>query len=154
MGRQAFGLGGVAAGYIAAVQFYKPVLSFVGSTDSAMAKVVCFISIFVLCKVAVSLAGRLLSSLFKSSSLTLLNRTGGALLGLLKGLIVIMIIVLAVLAFLPADSTLIADSQTLPYIASLPKITGSVVPDDIRKKYNEKVDELRKVQESKRSIVP
>jgi uncharacterized membrane protein required for colicin V production len=146
MQRQVFGLGGVAAGYIAAVKFYKPALSFAGSTDSAMAKAGSFISIFVLCKIAVSLAGRLLSSLFKSSSLTLLNRTGGALLGLLKGLIVIMIIVLAVLSFLPADSSLITDSQTLPYLASLPQITGSVVPDDMRKKYNEKVDELRKVQ--------
>jgi membrane protein required for colicin V production len=111
-----------------------------------MAKAVSFISIFVLCKIAVSLAGRLLSSLFKSSSLTLLNRSGGAFLGLLKGLVIIMIIVLAVLAFLPADSSLIAGSQTLPYIASMPKITVSVVPEDIRKKYNEKVEELRKVK--------
>lgn len=143
MQRQVFGLGGVVAGYIAAVKLYKPALSFVGGTDSGMAEVASFILIFVLCKIAVSLAGRLLSSLFKRPGLTLLNRTGGAFLGLLKGLIIIMIIVLAVLAFLPADSSLIADSHTLPYIVSLPKITASVVPADIRKKYNDKVDELR-----------
>jgi len=54
-----------------------------------------------------------------------------------------MVIILTVLAFMPADSSLIKNSTTLPYIASLPKITSGVIPKKIRDKYNANVEKLR-----------
>jgi membrane protein required for colicin V production len=143
MQRQIFGLGGVVIGYIAAVKLYEPVAGFISSEDSSFAQIVSFISIFVLGKLGISFVGWLSRRLFKGITMTWINRTVGALLGMLKGFIIVMILILTVLAFLPAQLSLIQDSVTLPYMASLPTITSSVIPESIRTKYNAKVEKLR-----------
>ena len=143
MQKQIFGLGGVVIGYIAATNFYEPVADLFSSKDSSLAQIASFILIFIFGKLGISFTGWLARNLFKGISLTWVNRTGGALLGMLKGLIIIMIITLTVLAFLPADMSLIKDSATLPYIASLPKVTSGLIPEKIRTKYNNKVEKLR-----------
>jgi len=134
MQRQIFGLGGVVVGYIAATKLYEPVADFIGNENSSIAQIVSFITIFILAKTGISSTGWLARNLFKGLTLTWVNRTGGALLGLLKGFIIVMVIILTVLAFMPADSILIKDSASLPYIASLPKITSGVIPHKIRTK--------------------
>jgi membrane protein required for colicin V production len=143
MQRQIFGLGGVVVGYIAAANLYEPVADLISSKNSSLAQILSFISIFILGKASVSSTGWLARNLFKGITMTWVNRTGGALLGLLKGFIIVMVITLTVLAFMPADSNLINNSATLPYIASLPKITSGVIPKKIRDKYNAKVKKLR-----------
>ena len=143
MQRQIFGLGGVVIGYIAATKLYEPVADLMSSKNSALAQIASFILIFIFAKLGISFTGWLARNLFKGITLTWLNRTGGALLGMLKGLIIIMIIILTVLAFLPADMSLIKDSATLPYIASMPKITSGLIPENIRNKYNDKVEKLQ-----------
>jgi len=143
MQKQIFGLGGVVIGYIAATNLYEPVADLISSKDSSLAQIVSFIAIFIFGKTGMSSIGWLARNLFKDIDLTWINRTGGALLGMLKGFIIVMIIILAVLAFMPADSSLIKNSVTLPYIASLPKITSGVIPEKIRTKYNDKVETLR-----------
>jgi len=143
MQKQIFGLGGVVVGYIAAVQLYEPVAGLISSKDSSLAQIASFVLIFILGKLGISFSGWLARNLFKGISLTWINRTGGALLGMFKGFIIIMILILTMLAFLPADMSLIRDSVTLPYLASLPKITSSIIPEAIRTKYNDKVETLR-----------
>jgi membrane protein required for colicin V production len=143
MQKQIFGLGGVVVGYIAAVKLYEPVAGLISSKESSLAQIASFILIFLLGKLVISLSGWFARNLFKGITLTWINRTGGALLGMLKGFIIIMIIILTLLAFLPADMSLIKNSVTLPYIASLPKITSGVIPEKIRTKYNDKVETLR-----------
>ncbi len=143
MQRQIFGLGGVVVGYIAAVKLYEPVAGLISSKNSSLAQIASFILVFILGKLGISFAGWLARNLFKDISLTWINRTGGALLGMLKGFIIVMILILTVLAFLPADMSLIKDSVTLPYMASLPKITSGFIPEKIRTQYNDKVDTLR-----------
>ncbi len=149
MQRQVFGLGGVIVGYIAATKLYEPVAGLIGDENSSISQIISFISIFILGKTGVSASGWLAKNLMKGISVTWVNRTGGALLGLLKGFIIVMIIVLTVLAFIPADSSLIKNSATLPYIASLPKITSGVIPKKIKSKYNAKVEKLRLKWEKK-----
>jgi len=142
MQRQIFGLGGVVVGYIAAAKLYEPVAGLISSKDSSLAQIASFILIFILGKLGVSFAGWFARNLFKDITLTWINRMGGALLGMLKGFIIVMIIILTVLAFLPSDMSLIKDSVTLPYMASLPKITSGLIPESIRNKYNDKVEKL------------
>ncbi len=142
MQKQIFGLGGVVIGYIAATNLYEPVAGLFSSKDSSLAQIMSFILIFIFGKSGISFIGWLARNLFKDLDLTWINRTGGSLLGMLKGLIIVMILILTVLAFLPADMSLIKDSATLPYLASLPKITSGLIPEKIRNKYNDKVEKL------------
>ena len=136
-------MGGLLAGYFIALKSYEPIANFLTDNNSDIGKIVSFIAIFFLCKAAASLIGWIKKDLFKRQKLTWLNRAGGGSLGFLKGLIIIMIIVVILISFLPAKSKLLTDSLTLPYIASLPKITISVVPYKIRTRYNSKIDKLK-----------
>ncbi len=149
MQRQIFGLGGIVVGYIAATRFYEPVAGFIGSKDSSLAQIGAFIMVFILGKLSVSFAGWLVRNLFKDITLTWVNRIGGAGMGVLKGFIIIMIIILALLAFLPADMSLLKNSATLPYIASLPNMTSGIIPEKIRTQYNDKIETLRLKWEKK-----
>jgi membrane protein required for colicin V production len=148
--RQFFGLGGVIAGYVAAVNLYKPLAEFMSMT-SGLSKITSFITIFFICKIMVTFIGWKAKELFKSTKLSLLNRAGGASVGALKGLIMVLVIVLALTAFLPSDTGLLRKSALLPFISSLPEITLRIVPEDIRKRYNEKVVRLRKHWKEKKS---
>ena len=136
-------MGGVAAGYIASTKLYEPAALLFADTGSGAAKVISFISIFVLCKIAVSHGAWAIRRIFKSLRLGKISRVGGASFGFLKGIIIVIILTLILLAFLPADSSLLTDSATLPYLVSLPKISISIVPENIRNRYNDSVDKLR-----------
>jgi uncharacterized membrane protein required for colicin V production len=135
-------LGSVVLGYIAAVKFHEPVAHIFSRHDSAIAKTVSFIAIFFIFKSIDTIIGWIKRGLFKQSRLSWINRVSGALLGMLKGLIIVMFIIVILLTILPADSGLLTESSTLPYIAALPKISSSVIPKGIRKKYNDKIDKL------------
>jgi membrane protein required for colicin V production len=150
--RQFFGLGGVIAGYIAAVNFYKPLTEFMSMT-SGLSKIISFITILFAGKFIVTFIGWKANKLFKSTKLSVLNRAGGASVGTLKGLIMVLVIVLALTAFLPSDTGLLRKSALLPFISSLPEITLGIIPGDIRKSYNEKVVRLRKYWNEKKSDI-
>jgi len=141
--RQFFGIGGVAAGYIASMKLYEPAARLFTNSDSGVARIISFISIFLLCKLVVSHGAWAIRRIFRRFSLGKVSRAGGASLGFLKGLIIVIILTLVLLAFIPADSSLLTESATLPYLASLPKISMSVVPEKIRDRYNDSVDKLR-----------
>ena len=143
MTRQLFGMGGVAAGYIASMKLYEPAARLFTDSDSGFARIISFISIFLLCKIVVSHGAWAIRHIFKSLGLGKISRTGGGILGFLNGLIIVIILTLLLLAFIPADSSMLTESVTLPYLASLPKISMSIVPEKIRKRYNNSVDKLR-----------
>lgn len=141
--RQFFGLGGVVAGYIVSVKFYEPVAHLLTESDSALIRLISFITLFVISKSAVSSGGWIARRLYKSSGFSRANRVGGALLGLLKGMLIIMIITLTLLAFMPDDSNILTGSSTLPYLVSLPRISSGIAPEKLRNRYNRTREKLK-----------
>jgi membrane protein required for colicin V production len=141
--KQLFTLAGIVAGYVLAIKFFESAAKQLASPGSGISKIVCFLLIFIVCIIAASIAGSFAGRVFKIAGLGWINRFGGILLGFLKGSLIVMIISVILVAFLPADSSLIHNSVTLPYIAFGIKITDKAIPRDIRKKYKEKLEEIK-----------
>jgi membrane protein required for colicin V production len=149
MMRQVLGLGSVILGCSAAVMFYEPVAGLFSDTESFFAKTASFIAIFFICKSADSILAWIKRDLFRHIKLSWMNRTVGALLGLLKGLVIVLFIAVILLTVLPDNSGMLTESVTLPYIAALPLISSRLVPEGIRIRYNEKVEKLKNLRDTR-----
>ena len=109
--------------------------------EPGTARTISFVLIFIVCIILASILGAMANRFLKVAGLSWADRLGGGLLGFLKGFILIAIIVMVLIAFLPADS-LLASSVTLPYVISGIKIMSSFIPEDIQTKYKSKVADI------------
>ncbi len=141
--KQIFYLGGIIAGYIAAMKFYLPVSAAFSHTGSNMAKTVSFFGIFILCILLFSFAGYLLGRILKIGGLSWLNRLGGGTLGFVKALLVIILVTIVLVAFLPSSSPLLRNSVTLPSIISVTQMIKRSIPVEIKEKFSRKADEIK-----------
>jgi membrane protein required for colicin V production len=142
MVKQVFSLGGVILGYIVAMEYYVRLSHFVPSVDDEMKKIISFVVIFISFILAASVAGWSTERLLKNADLNWANRAGGGLIGFLKGVLIVVIITVLLLAFLPADSGILQGSKLLPCAVTVSKTLGSVIPKDIKDRYYKKVDEI------------
>ncbi len=141
--KQLFSLAGIIIGYIAAISFYEQISTFFTSLDKDIASIVSFIAIFVSCILLSSLVGLFVGKLIKIADLSWLNRVAGGLLGFLKGLLILMIIVVILVAFLPSESKVLRNSVTLPYVMSVAQVINNIIPMHIKDNFEEKLEELR-----------
>jgi membrane protein required for colicin V production len=141
MVRQLFGLAGVIAGYLLAMKFYQPCSGFLtGSIHPGIARAISFIAIFLACLLAAHLIAWAVGRLFTISKLGFLNRTGGGLLGFVKGCIIVAVAVMVLTTFLSPDNALFKKSSTIAYILPCVSALKKVTKGEIKARYNEKID--------------
>jgi membrane protein required for colicin V production len=140
--RQIFSLGGVILGYLIAREYYDRLSQFIPAADAGMKKVISFAGIFVFFILAAAIAGWFINRLLKSADLNWINRIGGGAVGFLKGVLIVVIITVLLLAFLPADSGILRESKLLPYAVMASRMLNSVIPKDMKDKYLGKVEEI------------
>jgi len=121
--KEAFGLGGMILGIVAANTFYVSVASILNSYIKAMfiANILAFILIVVLVTILVILIGRVIIKSIEMVKLKWADKILGIAFGLAKGLIVVSLLVMFLAAVLPNDITFMADSRLLPEIQSIYK---------------------------------
>ncbi len=141
--RQVLTLVGVIAGYILAINLYRPVSGLFTGIDPDVAKIISFIGIFALCIILASIVSWLIGRFLQITGLGFLNRIAGAALGLVKGLLIVVVIVVMLLTFLPSDNRMLKDSVTLPYIVSIIKNINVLVPDGLKKRYRMRMEEMK-----------
>jgi membrane protein required for colicin V production len=83
--------------------------------------------------------------LFGISGLGFLNRIGGGLVGFLKGCVIVSLVVMVLIAFLPANSSLFKGSSTIKYILPVVGVMKNISPADIKARYNEKVEKVKSI---------
>jgi membrane protein required for colicin V production len=142
MMKQVFSLGGVVLGYIIAMEYYGRFSYFVPAVDGGMKRIISFAVIFIFFVLAASVVGWFTERLLKRADLNWINRAGGGAIGFLKGVLIVAIITVVLLAFLPADSGLLRGSKLLPYAVTVSKTLGSLIPEDLRDRYYRKVEEI------------
>ncbi len=145
MVKQLVALAGVVAGYMIAMRFYEPASRFFTSFSPGTAKVISFIAIFVACILCAHIIGWVAGKLFGISGLGFLNRIGGGLVGFFKGCVIVSLIVMVLIAFLPANSTLFKGSSTIKYILPVVGVMKNISPDDVKARYNEKVEKVKSI---------
>ena len=134
--REAFALGGIILGVIAANHYYaflgKRLSGIIANTDIANA--VAYVVIFLVVALVMVMVGRLLNRFVTFVLLKWLDKILGLAFGLAKGLIVVSVLVMVLEMALPQKSAFLAQSRLKPLVEAL----YSFVPDDILKKLKEK----------------
>lgn len=127
---EVFSLAGLIAGVLIAGFYYPEVAAFLGRfiSSSTIAGFAAFVLVAVAVMVAASLIGRMLRSLFRRVGLGWMDRLAGGAFGAVKGYLLVMLAVTAMLAFFPRQPWL-ERSQLAPYFVS--GVSTSFLPSDL-----------------------
>src|SRR5215475_9084443 len=143
--REAFGLAGLVVGYLVAAWQYRRLAEWFDSMVKQpwVAEVSAFLIIFFAVMIIAWLIGRLARWMMKEAGLTVVDRTLGGLLGLLRGSLVVAIVLVAMAAFAPAARWL-PGSQLAPYFMVAGRAAIWLAPADLRHRFDQGLDYLRK----------
>jgi membrane protein required for colicin V production len=135
--RQIVGLAAVVTGFFIAA-YYHPYLARIFSRAFASGRwsnLIAFLLIFFGVLALGSLVGFLLSKLMRGP-LRFIDRVLGGALGLVKGVLISGVIVMALLAF-PTDTRVLTDSKLAQYCYWLTKGMVQLVPQELKDAFNE-----------------
>src|SRR3984957_715774 len=114
--REAFGLAGLVAGYLLAAWQYRRLADWFAPylKSPRLGEIAGFLIIFFAVLIVAGFAGRIARWTMKKAGLSAIDRVLGAVLGLLRGILVVAIVLTAAAAFAPAERWL-AESELAPY---------------------------------------
>ncbi len=141
---EAFSIAGLVVGYVVAAWRYRRLADWLFSflKSELLAQILAFLAIFFAILIVFSLAGRILGKLMKKVGLSGFDRFLGALLGVLKGALVVAVILMGMTAFTPASS-LLEKSELAPYFLVVGRAAIWVAPSALRARFYEGLNFLR-----------
>jgi membrane protein required for colicin V production len=133
-----FSLGGSVLGFVLAAWNYGRLApSFEPHVKSvAIANAAGFLVIFFTVMIVGSVAGKIARWAMKEAGLSWIDRALGAAFGLLRGLLVVSVMVLAIASFMP-EAKWFQQSQLSGYFLLGARVGSWVVPGEVRQKFHE-----------------
>ena len=146
-----FSLGGAVVGLVGAAWGY-PLLTplfqnFVKLTR--LAQLLSFLTIFFVLFLALGVAGRLLSHAAKETGMRWADRVMGAAFGLVRGIVVAAVLVLAFATFYP-DGRVVTDSALGRRLLGLARAASWLAPADLRERFHQGTRQLREGQQEQK----
>jgi len=147
---EAFSLAGVVAGYLFAAWGYGRVAPWYAPYVKSqwIADLCGFLTIFFLVVLLAGVVGRIARFGMKEVGLRWFDRILGSLFGVVRGVLFVMVGLLALTSFAPdTGSTLLARSRTAPYLLVLARAAVWVAPSQVRHQFQaglEAVDKIRR----------
>ncbi len=140
---EALTMAGLVVGYIVAAWKYRSIALWLESflKNEWLAEILGFLIIFFAIVLLFGLAARVARWLMKQSGLSGLDRFLGALLGLLKGGLMVAVILMGMTAFTPT-SKLLENSQLAPYFLVVGRAAIWVAPSELRARFFQGLDLL------------
>jgi membrane protein required for colicin V production len=141
---EALTLAGLVVGYIVAAWRYRGLAEWMESflKNVWLAEVLGFLIIFFAIVLLFGIAARIARWVMKQSGLSGLDRFLGAVLGLLKGGLMVAVILMGMTAFTPT-SKLLENSQLAPYFLVVGRAAIWVAPSELRARFYQGLDLLR-----------
>ncbi len=141
---EAFKLAGLVVGYLlAAWQYHRLAEWFAPHLKSPwVGDIAAFLIIFFAVLIVAGFAGRLARWAMKKAGLSTIDRIFGAMLGLVRGVLVIAIILTAMTAFAPAARWL-GGSELAPYFLVGGRAAVWLAPSELRQRFYQGLDYLR-----------
>ncbi len=141
---EAFKLAGLVVGYIlAAWQYHRLAGWFAPHMKSPwLGEIAGFLIVFFAVLMVAGFAGRIARWVMKKAGLSTLDRVLGAVLGLLKGVLVVAVVLTAMAAFAPAAKWL-AGSQLAPYFLVGGRAAVWLAPSELRHRFYQGLDYMR-----------
>jgi membrane protein required for colicin V production len=152
---EAFHLAGLVVGYLlAAWQYHRLADWFAPHLKSPwVGEIAGFLIIFFAVLILAGFAGRIARWLMKKAGLSTIDRILGAVLGLLRGALVVAIVLTAMAAFAPAAKWL-AESQLAPYFLVGGRAAIWLAPSELRQRFYQGLDYLRHASSATEAIHP
>lgn len=136
---------GIVIGFILANRYHEQVLPLVGSIlpDPAIASLLSYALIFITGLILVLIIAGILRHLLKISLLGWLDRLAGASMGLIKGALLSVLIVLALTTFLSPRAEVLSTSRFAPYVNQFSALLADLMPPNLRREFDENSRPLR-----------
>ncbi len=104
-----------------------------------------FIAIFAGVMIAGALIGHAATRFFKMVGLSWLNRGLGGAVGLVRGVLMAIIVLMAANAFLPGDPpSLVVQSRLAPYLLDSSRVLSNVMPADFKQEFLKNYEKAKK----------
>ena len=145
---------GVLGGFYAAYTYYIEAANYLERwiSDSAYLNILSFVAVFGGVFIISSLLGVLIRYLLKIVFLGWVDKTLGVGFGVIKAVMIISVLLIPLTTFLSKGSPVIKNSKLSPYAISISEQMIAVVPDDMKKQFDLKIKELKKVWEKSDKI--
>lgn len=142
---------GVLAGYYAAYTYYGYPAQLLSKwlSNPGYINILSFFIIFCLVFLTISILGVIIKYLLSISSLGWADRICGALFGLLKGVLITAVVLVALTAFLPKGAPVVKKSLLAPHVALISETMVKVVPKQMKQEFNVKLKEVRSFWKTK-----
>lgn len=145
--QEAFGLAGLVVGYLLAAWQYPRLAAWFEPHLKApwLGEIAGFLIIFLAVVIVAGILGRIVRWAIQEAGLSMIDRTLGALLGLLKGVLFVSVILMGMTAFTPTSRAL-EGSQLAPYFLVLGRAAIWLAPSQLRARFYQGLDFLRHAQ--------
>jgi membrane protein required for colicin V production len=141
---EAFGLAGLIVGYLLAAWQYQRLADWFAPHLKSpwVGEIAGFLIIFFAVLIVAGFAGRTARWAMKKAGLSAIDRALGAVLGLLRGVLVVAVVLTAVAAFAPAAKWLEA-SELAPYFLVGGRAAIWLAPPELRHRFYQGLDYMR-----------
>lgn len=143
---EAFRLAGLVVGYLLAAWQYRRVADWFAPHLKSLwlGEIAGFLIVFFAVLIVAGLAGRFARGVMRKAGLSTIDRILGAVLGLLRGVLVVAVVLTAMAAFAPAAKWL-AGSQLAPYFLVGGRAVIWLAPSELRHRFYQGLDYMRQV---------
>jgi membrane protein required for colicin V production len=152
---EAFHLAGLIAGYLLAAWQYPRLANWFAPHLKSpwVGEIAAFLIIFFAVLILAGFAGRIARWLMKKAGLSTIDRILGAVLGLLRGALVVAVVLTAMAAFAPAEKWL-AESQLAPYFLVGGRAAVWLAPSELRQRFYQGLEFLRHAPSATEAVHP
>jgi membrane protein required for colicin V production len=142
---EAFSVAGLIVGYVVAAWQYRRFAEWMATflKSQLVAEIIAFLLIFFSILLLCSVAGRVMRRLMKAAGLSGFDRFLGALLGVLKGGLLVAVVLMGMTAFAPT-SPVLDKSELAPYFLVVGRAAIWLAPSELRARFYEGLDFLHR----------
>jgi membrane protein required for colicin V production len=137
---------GVFGGFYAAYTYYHALAKLISRLihNVSYLNIVSFLIIFCGVLIAISVLGVIIKYLLNIAFLGWVDRIGGVIFGVAKGVLVVSVIFISLTAFLPQGSAFIINSVLAPHVSWVSEKMAKVVSKEMKQDFTRKLGELKK----------
>jgi len=140
------GLAALLAAFALAARYHRPLADRLGGLQigEEPLRLMAYVMIFIGVMLAGAVTAFLLRKLIKAAMLSWADRLAGAALGLVAAMLTAALLILPLVAYSPNSERLLGNSVFAPYVTVVADLANAVVPEELSRRYDEKIDELRR----------
>jgi membrane protein required for colicin V production len=159
--REVIGIGAAVIGLVCGIWFYGLAGSFLLPYVSSpqVADFICFFIVFVACVILGALVSAIIRRFVRTVGLSWFDRLLGAVFGVVRGTLLGLAVITALVAFAPTvakDSApkSVAESRIAPYIVAGANFLIAIAPRELKDSFHIHYAELKSYWEQKKTAVP